>query len=427
MTILLSFRFFLPQLLYVSFLLVGYSSLAQQPDLKIISPEQAKEDLELLKEVLEAIHPSLYLHQTKKEWEQLHDTIYNRIDIPMNSKDFIDMVSPLVRSIRCGHTQLRLEEDLVNWSTTKLLPFYGSYLNRELYVGNSLDSILPAEAVIRSIDDESSSTLIHKIVNSALLNSDGYDDRFIYGAFQNKNFHLFYNYFYPDKDSVQLIFSIGKTIDTIQVATITLDSFQNYEGNKNKITTINDSIFLSLSEQDTLDWSPIYFEHKKFKVRIKTILVASLYQHKRKKEVARLSLSGFQNGQLKFYKWLFPKLKSIGIKHLILDLRGNLGGSVRSAKHILEYLVDSSYQITFHEKRYKRNIKNRLRKSFLFYAKMQLDLRSQVKTKRKNGEKYFELKIKPKKKYHFEESLYCLLYTSPSPRDATLSRMPSSA
>ena len=26
-----------------------------------------------------------------------------------------------------------------------------------------------------------------------------------------------------------------------------------------------------------------------------------------------------------------------------------------------------------------------------------------------------------------EESFYCLLYTSPSPRDATLSRMPSSA
>ena len=28
---------------------------------------------------------------------------------------------------------------------------------------------------------------------------------------------------------------------------------------------------------------------------------------------------------------------------------------------------------------------------------------------------------------HIEKSKYCLLYTSPSPRDATLSRMPSSA
>ena len=28
---------------------------------------------------------------------------------------------------------------------------------------------------------------------------------------------------------------------------------------------------------------------------------------------------------------------------------------------------------------------------------------------------------------HFEDSMICLLYTSPSPRDATLSRMPSSA
>ena len=30
-------------------------------------------------------------------------------------------------------------------------------------------------------------------------------------------------------------------------------------------------------------------------------------------------------------------------------------------------------------------------------------------------------------KEHFEELEDCLLYTSPSPRDATLSRMPSSA
>ena len=34
---------------------------------------------------------------------------------------------------------------------------------------------------------------------------------------------------------------------------------------------------------------------------------------------------------------------------------------------------------------------------------------------------------KPLLKEEFEESYYCLLYTSPSPRDATLSRMPSSA
>ena len=38
------------------------------------------------------------------------------------------------------------------------------------------------------------------------------------------------------------------------------------------------------------------------------------------------------------------------------------------------------------------------------------------------------LKIKQDKKIKiYTDSKYCLLYTSPSPRDATLSRMPSSA
>ena len=38
-----------------------------------------------------------------------------------------------------------------------------------------------------------------------------------------------------------------------------------------------------------------------------------------------------------------------------------------------------------------------------------------------------EKSIEIKDEYKFGWSSYCLLYTSPSPRDATLSRMPSSA
>ena len=44
-----------------------------------------------------------------------------------------------------------------------------------------------------------------------------------------------------------------------------------------------------------------------------------------------------------------------------------------------------------------------------------------------NGEESEELGIKHLKKIHGEDTICCLLYTSPSPRDISGSRMPSSA
>ena len=47
--------------------------------------------------------------------------------------------------------------------------------------------------------------------------------------------------------------------------------------------------------------------------------------------------------------------------------------------------------------------------------------------RKKLVDKYAELRAQLKKEGKWEELDNCLLYTSPSPRDATLSRMPSSA
>ena len=46
---------------------------------------------------------------------------------------------------------------------------------------------------------------------------------------------------------------------------------------------------------------------------------------------------------------------------------------------------------------------------------------------RKNGDHGIKVWIEFEKQGVLKKFSYCLLYTSPSPRDATLSRMPSSA
>ena len=52
---------------------------------------------------------------------------------------------------------------------------------------------------------------------------------------------------------------------------------------------------------------------------------------------------------------------------------------------------------------------------------------SQIKTKQSDGYDSIQLSTKNQKEKNQTKSKICLLYTSPSPRDSTLSRMPSSA
>ena len=44
-----------------------------------------------------------------------------------------------------------------------------------------------------------------------------------------------------------------------------------------------------------------------------------------------------------FYRDCFLKMDSLGVKTLILDLRGNPGGKIRDIYNLYSYLVDSSF------------------------------------------------------------------------------------
>ena len=71
------------------------------------------------------------------------------------------------------------------------------------------------------------------------------------------------------------------------------------------------------------------------------------------------------------------------------------------------------------------SLADKLVSSFLAFE-LDIDIQSPIHAKRTNALKEFEKLGFPTKKDEAWKYT-CLLYTSPSPRDATLSRMPSSA
>ena len=73
---------------------------------RIISPDKLKEDLDLLFNKIEEIHPNPYAYVTKEEFMQLRQGLYSQIDRPYSRSEFYRLVAPVVASLRNGHTFL---------------------------------------------------------------------------------------------------------------------------------------------------------------------------------------------------------------------------------------------------------------------------------------------------------------------------------
>lgn len=62
--------------------------------------------------------------------------------------------------------------------------------------------------------------------------------------------------------------------------------------------------------------------------------------------VACLRISSFK-GKSRWYRRAFQKLNQTGVKSLILDLRGNSGGSLMEANNLLSYLLPDTFSMKF--------------------------------------------------------------------------------
>jgi hypothetical protein len=76
-------------------------------ELKKFSQEELRSDLFLLKNILEANHPSLYWYTSREKLDSIFSAAVSGINDSLNELDFKNRVSAFVSEIRCGHTVVR--------------------------------------------------------------------------------------------------------------------------------------------------------------------------------------------------------------------------------------------------------------------------------------------------------------------------------
>lgn len=355
------------------------------------SKQQLQEDYNLLRNILEKKHPSLYWYTPKDSMDFYFNAGYNAIRDSMTELQFgWKIIAPLTSVIHCGHTSFNMSKGWNHFIKNRVIPSFPLYLkvwkDTMMVVGNLnfKNRLISNGSFISSINGINNHEMIDYMFH--FLVEDGYSENINYirlsadFPYYHRNiFGLYKSYLvdYTDslgnsKTSVIPYFDPG--IDTLQ---------------KKRI----------LKKRNKLKYT-----HGEKLARIRSLQFDSSY--------ALMTVNGFSKGHLKkFFRRSFREIKKSQTKNLVIDLRINGGGDIIKSVFLAKYLHDSSFKVadTAMAKSnslapYTRFIsKGFLNNIGLFF----------VTHKEKDGKYHFGYwerhTFKPKQRNHFNGNVYVLI------------------
>ncbi len=282
---------------------------------KLISPRKLKADLNYTQRKLTKLHPHLYDYISKAELNYKFDSLKKTINQPLTKTELFYKLSPIVASIKQGHTRLfppvkklKTEEQnyaLVNGYSTLSDFKFGIFDNRIYIIKNQkcIDSTIKIGTEIISINNHLTSDIITKYKTT--FGSDG----------TNSTFHnrMIESYF----DKVAYI-QLGKQ-DSLQLQ-----------------LKYNDSVFNRTIKRE------FDLTHFKKKPKIKQEKTQSYLTYPNNDScTALLTIKGFEKEN---FKNIFDIIEYTNSDNLIIDLRGNLGGNLKLSNKLYSYLIPEKHR-----------------------------------------------------------------------------------
>jgi C-terminal processing protease CtpA/Prc len=398
-------RFSLLPIVYCLLLLVVFSgcsvSKTSFTPSKKYSPEQLQKDYSIFRGALEESHPGIYWYTTKEKMDNYFSWGEKQLHDSLNEEEFRKALSYVVAKINCGHTAVKSSRAFSKYRDTTITKVFP--LGLKLWPGNNpleddtvaiaanlirKDTILKRGVVIKKINGLPVSSLIDTF--SQFISSDGYNLTHKYQSLSNRGgfgsaytavFGIKENYFIDYVDST----GIEKTT-SISAYNPKTDSI-----NRNAIARFEKT---SRSERK----KQIRNASRNFK--IDTLNKTGL-----------MELGSFGNhlGLGSFFKSSFKKLRRSGASSLVIDVRGNGGGSVSNSTLLTKFIADKKFKVAdslyanSRKSHYKKYIQNRFSNSIfmLFFT-----------AKKKDGKYHFGYYerhyFNPKRKNHFDGKVYIL-------------------
>ena len=348
-----------------------------------------RQDLSLLKEILESNHPSLYWYTTKDSLDNFFNTTINSITDSLTELEFKNKVAWFISKIHCGHTAVRSSKQYGKYFVGKRVAQFPLSLkiwnDTAVLISTAFrsDSILKRGTIVTSINGRSSKQLLDSM--SKLISSDGYSKNFSQQLISFNYPYYYRNTFGLDSQyRIQYIDSTGQT----RIATF-----------KNFIPVVDTS---RRQRPQPLPALTKKEQRKLSQLNLRSLIIDTSLN------TAFMRISTFSDGSLKsFFKTSFRKMKHDGIKNLVIDLRENSGGNVMSSTRLTQYLAEKPFIIADTVAAISRSFKHKkyIKPWFVYWLSMHFTGRR--KSDNRIHFRYFERhQFNPKNNHHFDGQVY---------------------
>ena len=361
--------------------------------------QQVEKDYSIYQNILEQHHPSIYWYTSKDSMDYYFNWGRQHLKDSMTEPEFRKVLTYVTAKINCGHTTVRSSKGWNKYSDTvklgKMFPLSMKVWDEAMVVTANLnrrDSILKRGAVITKINGRTKESITDTLFD--YISTDGYNRTHKYQTLSNRGFFgsLYTSLFgLSEKYTIEYKDSLGQTKMTI---------IPVYNPAADTAGRTGTRTFRQSTPQ------PSKKERRRQQANTIRLLKVDSANH-----TAMMDLSSFGRdyGLKKFFHNSFRALQDNKIGHLIIDVRGNGGGSVSNSTLISRYLANQSFKVSDSlyavKKRgpYQRYIKDHFWNNLFmaFFTKKKKDGRYHFG--------YFERHFfNPKKSNHYNGQVYIL-------------------
>ncbi|MCW3086915.1 MAG: peptidase family [Sediminibacterium sp.] len=366
------------------------ASWSQKPPLlPKIAPYLLREDLSLLKQILEANHPSLYWYTSKDSLDGYFDSALNSITDSLDEVQFKNKLAYIISKIRCGHTAVRFSRAYSKKAAAFRFPQFPLYLKAwddSLVVLSSLqprDPIFKRGTIITGINGMSNRKLLDTLFQ--YMSTDGYSENYK-NQVVSGNFPAWY----------KTILGVDSTYRVSYIDTTGKEAMALVKSFTPKLDTAK-------KEQVLLN----FVKPTRRQLRKAGLLAARSMMIDTVASTATIRLTTFTGGLKSFFHRSFKTIRKEQIKHLVIDLRENGGGKVRNSIELAKYLSKRPFRVGDSVVAISRKFKygQYIRPSIIYWFAMTFSAH-----KMDDGLihlRYYETKeFEPKNKYHFNGDVY---------------------
>lgn len=355
-----------------------------QPE-KILPAAQLQVDFAVFKKTLVAIHPGIYRYNTPESLEKDFAEFETKLGKPMRESEFFILVSQFTNKLKCGHTYTNfynqdkdLRERLFN--RRNYLPFYFQIVDGKMIItANASSKNISAGSEITRINGFAVKEIIEKLLTVTKADGNSTFEHRLNSIGLSRNeaesyalFDWFFPLFFPLKDEIY-------TIEAIDFASKKETKFQILAMTKSERTS---------EMAKRYGKTPTYNDGWKFEIQD----TSTAYLKIDNSITWRLKTIKFKE----FLAQAFAELRAKNIKNLIIDLRGNGGGSMDIGFELGRYLTRERLAPYAESRRFVRNVaaQPELLKNLDTYSdelKEALKLGVPAQMFRKFDEQYFEI------------------------------------